>query len=178
MVRRVLVWRGLDEWTAESAEVTLEGDRLQARGVQIGADPSGYRLTYELDTAERYVTTRLSVRAEGDGWSRSLELRRNQEGEWRADGEPVDLDLAGALDCDLALSPLTNFMPIKRDAGGPEDYVMAWVSVPDLQVHRSEQRYEPIADGRVRFSSPGFTADLDLDDDGFVAYYPGIAERL
>ncbi len=88
------------------------------------------------------------------------------------------MDLAGALDCDLALSPLTNFMPIKRNGEGPGDYVMAWVSVPDLRVHRSEQRYEPLADGRVRFSSPGFTADLELDEDGFVAHYPGLAERV
>jgi uncharacterized protein len=178
MARRVLVWKGLDEWRAESAEVTLEGERLGVRGVQIGADPSGYRLEYELETAERYVTARLSVHVEGDGWRRSLDLQRSEEGEWRADGAPVDVNLAGALDCDLALSPLTNFMPIKRDAGGPGDHVMAWVSVPDLRVHRSEQRYEPLADGRVRFSSPGFTADLELDEDGFVAHYPGLAERV
>jgi uncharacterized protein len=178
MARRVLVWKGLDEWRAESAEVTVDGDRLQARGTQIGADQGGYRLDYELETAERFVTARLSVRVEGEDRRLSLELTRSQDGEWRADGEPLDLDLGGALDCDLALSPLTNFMPIRRERGGPADHVMAWVSVPDLLVHRSEQCYEPLSDGRVRFSSPGFSADLELDEDGFVARYPGLAERV
>ena len=60
--------------------MTLEGDRLRARGVQIGADPRGYRLEYELETAERYVTARLSVRVEGDGGSRSLELTEEPGG--------------------------------------------------------------------------------------------------
>jgi hypothetical protein len=54
---------------------------------------------------------------------------------------------------------------------------MAWVSLPDLKVHRSEQRYEHLAPGRVRFSSDGFTADLELDADGLVITYPGLARR-
>lgn len=45
-----------------------------------------------------------------------------------------------AIDCDLALSPLTNSMPVLRhrmlDGGGPLEFLMAWVSVPDLSVHR------------------------------------------
>ena len=90
----------------------------------------------------------------------------------------MDLDLAGALDCDLALSPLTNFMPIKRDAGGPADYVMAWVSVPDLQRAPLGTALRAARRGPRALLSPGFSADLELDDDGFVARYPGLAERV
>jgi hypothetical protein len=55
---------------------------------------------------------------------------------------------------------------------------MTWVSVPDLTVSRSEQRYEPIAPGVVRFRSGSFEADLEFDDEGFVVRYPGLAERV
>jgi hypothetical protein len=59
---------------------------------------------------------------------------------------------------------------------------MAWVSVPDLHVHASVQRYEHLrttaAGAVVRFSSGDFTADLLLDTDGFVADYPGLARRV
>lgn len=52
----------------------------------------------------------------------------------------------GAVDCDLGRSPLTNVMPVRRhrlhEAPGAVDFLMAWVSVPDLGVHRSRQRYE------------------------------------
>ena len=52
MPARMLAWRGLDAWRAEVAEVDLAEDRLSARGVQIGALPSPYRLEYELDTVD------------------------------------------------------------------------------------------------------------------------------
>ena len=57
---------------------------------------------------------------------------------------------------------------------------MAWVSLPDLAVTRSEQRYERIDDRRVRFVGldDGFTAELELDEDGLVVRYPRLAERV
>jgi hypothetical protein len=63
---------------------------------------------------------------------------------------------------------------------------MAWVSVPDLAVHRSPQRYtflRPIDDERnlVHFESlaeDGFNADIVFGADGFVLDYPGIATRI
>ena len=130
--------------------------RLTAAGTAIGFSPVPYRLDYKLETRLRFVTSGLLVEARGEGWSRSLDLRRHPSGRWTARTRTrgaVDLPAPGgdtsayksALDCDLALSPLTNSMPVLRhgllSAGGPIDFVMAWVSVPDLAVHSSPQRY-------------------------------------
>jgi uncharacterized protein len=171
---RFLVWRGLEEWLAEAAEIRLEDDRLSARGTQLGAEPRPYRVDYELTTGEGWITERLHVVA----GNRELDLRRG-EGGWTVDGEARP-DLASALDCDLQNSPVTNTMPILREDGGPADLVMAWVAVPDLEVHVSRQRYEPMDDGRVRYVSrdSDFTAELELDEDRLVVRYPRMAERV
>jgi uncharacterized protein len=171
----LLVWRGLEEWLAEACEVTLAGDRLHARGVQLGAEPHPYRVDYELSTGANWVTERLQVVC----GERSLDLVRAGDGSWTANGEPQP-HVQGALDCDLAFSPITNFMPARRLAGEPVDHVMAWVSVPDLAVLRSEQRYEPIDARTVRYVGldSDFTADLELDEDGLVMRYPRMAERV
>jgi uncharacterized protein len=175
VTRRLLVWRGLEEWLAEACEVVLEGDRLEARGVQLGAEPHPYRLDYELTTGADWVTERLLVSCE----ARSLDLVRAADGSWSANGEPQP-QVEGALDCDLAFSPLTNFMPARRLSSEPADHVMAWVSVPDLTVLRSEQRYEPIDERHVRYIGldSEFTAELELDEDGLVVRYPRMAERV
>jgi hypothetical protein len=177
--RRLVVWRGLEEWLAETCEVTLDGDRLHARGTQLGAEPHPYRVDYELTTAEGWVTERLAVTAHDAAGQRELDLRRAADGTWTANGAPQP-HVDGALDCDLAFSPLTNVMPARRLAGAPADHVMAWVSVPDLAVLRSEQRYEPIGARHVRFVSrdSGFTVELELDEDGLVVRYPRLAERV
>ena len=198
---RLLIWRGTDAWRVEAASVELARDGLVASGTQIGLDPLGYRLDYRLDASERFVTRSLMVHASGSGWSRRLELRRDGAGAWTCEASAegvVELPepggdaaaLAGALDCDLGLSPLTNLMPIRRSGldrrAGAEDFLMAWVSVPDLAVQASGQRYEHVratAGGSVvryvdRGLFDGFTAELELDADGFVVRYPELGERV
>ena len=175
---------------------------LAASGTQIGTDPLVYRLDYELATNTQFVTNALDVAATGEGWRRELSLRHDGSGEWtcgaNSDGD-VELPapgcdasvLRGALDCDLGRSPLTNVMPIRRLALDrrpvAEDLLMAWVSVPDLAVVPSAQRYEhvrraPDGSSIVRYVDrgefSGFTAELALDADGFVVVYPELAERV
>ncbi len=182
-MRRLLVWRGLEEWLAEAAEVRLEADRLEARGTQLGAEPHPYRADYELNTTAGWVTERLSVDVQDRDGERRLDLRRAADGGWSASGHARP-DLEGALDCDLAFSPLTNTMPMLRerlrDGEGPVDLEMAWVALPDLDIRRSSQRYEPIDGHSVRFVSrdSDFRAELELDEDGLVLRYPRLAERL
>jgi hypothetical protein len=174
-MRLFYVWQGLDEWRAESCTVELDEGGLEARGVQIGR---GHRLRYELRTDARLITEELLARVHTDAGERSLDLARESDGGWRSDGESLP-HVQGALDCDLALSPLTNFMPARRLGEEPADHVMAWVDVPSLEVLRSEQRYEPAGPGRVRYVGldHDFTAELVLDEHGFVIHYPGLAGR-
>jgi hypothetical protein len=200
-MQRLLLWRGIEQWLAEAASVDLTADGVRATGTQLGADPLPYRLDYALDAAAGFVTASLRVDARGDGWRRGLELRHDGSGRWRVEADAhggADLPppggdagaLAGALDCDLGLSPLTNLMPIRRHAlherPGAAEVTVAWVSVPDLAVTPDPQRYEHVRrDGRgavVGFASlgvhAGFASDVEVDRDGLVLAYPQLARRV
>ena len=147
-----LAWVGDGAPRMEVAHVELDGDRLAAVGTQLGA-------VYEL----RY---RLEPRA------LSLDV---------VGGRSVEVEIGDADFFDLGWSPLFNSLPVLRDGllvpGRPCDYVMRWVDVPSLEVSLSRQRYEPLGNGRVRFSAGPFTADIDFDEAGFVTSYPGIGIR-
>lgn len=150
---RTLVWRGLDAPRMEIARVERTDDALRANGTQIGV---AYELRYELAPE----VLRLEVVGERE----------------------LDVELEGRDFFDLAYSPLFNSLPVLRDdllaGGSAHDYVMRFVSVPELDVVDSPQQYEPVGAGRVRFRSGDFTADLDFDDHGFVIRYEGLAERV
>jgi hypothetical protein len=167
----------------ELAEVRLTESLLAASGVAIGCDPVPYRLDYSLVASEGFVTTGLRVEARGEGLHNTLDLWRSEEGRWIADGREL-AELDGALDCDIGLSPLTNSMPVLRHGllrdTGSFEFLMAWVSVPDLAVHASRQGYTGLGDGVVRFDSldGSFTAEITFDEDGLVLDYPGIGRRL
>jgi hypothetical protein len=136
----------------EVAHAERRGTELTAVGTQLGA-------VYEL----RYWLELDLLRLELVG-HRSLEI-------------PLD----DADFFDLGWSPLFNSLPVIRDglleSGAARDYVMRWVDVPSLEITTSEQRYEPLGNGLVRFRSEGFIADIQFDEQGFVVDYPGIARR-
>jgi uncharacterized protein len=184
VTRRAVTWRGVEEWLAEHVRVELADDGVSAEGVQLGAEPAPYRADYRLDATDRWMTRRLEVRISGESRQRALVLEHDGAGAWTIDGEPAPA-LAGALDCDLAFSPLTNLLPVRRHAlheagAAARDFAMAWVDVPSLAIHRSPQRYEPVRPGVVRFVAldSDFTAELELDRDGLVVRYPRLAERV
>jgi hypothetical protein len=192
-----LVWSGVEEWLAESASVELDGDGLSATGIQLGAEPAPFRVDYRLE-APGFVTRVLELRAASGGWRRHLLLRHDGSGGWYAEvddegdvaGGPWDgslPDLSGAFDIDIENSPLTNTMPILRHGfqrEGSGDFLMAFVTMPSLRVEPSPQRYEHLrrtgTGSVVRYISRDgdFTADLELDADGLLEFYPRLARRI
>jgi uncharacterized protein len=193
----MLAWTGPDPERIDVAHLRLDADRLSAHGSSITDD---YALTFHLHTGPRWITRRLDVRVGGDGWWRALTLHRDEGGNWTSrrldasSGEDPQVtdrghsDLADALDCDLALCPLTNTMPVLReqllDAARRGEHrwaelTMAWVAVPELEVQRSVQRYESgvaVAGGgaQIRFQSGEFVEHIEFDAGGVVVSYPSI----
>jgi hypothetical protein len=56
---------------------------------------------------------------------------------------------------------------------------MAWVEVPSLRVLRSDQVYRSGPPGTVLYRSRNRGhAELEVDTDGLVTLYPGLARRL
>jgi len=182
----VLMWQGYGAPALEIATVELGDGVLSARGSAIRAAPEPWTVSYELETTEDFVTASLSVTAWGADWARSLELRRGPDGAWRANPGGTLRGLEGALDCDLAYCCLTNTMPVLRNRlngrVGSVNLVVAWVSLPDLGVHVSRQRYTHIARASggavVKFESGRYAADVEFDAAGFVRDYPGLARRV
>jgi hypothetical protein len=199
---RMVIWRGLDAWRSEVVAMRLDPKGIEAKGSQGAVDPLPYRLDYHLQAPDDFVTRRIVLETQGAGWWRRLDLRRDGNGKWTAKtskrGKKVKLpdpggdmgSVKGALDCDLGLSPLTNLMPIRRSGlnrhPGAEDFLMAWISVPDLHVLASGQRYEHVRNDKegsvVRYVDrglfPGYKANLRLDRSGIVTVYPGLGKRV
>lgn len=204
-------WRGEDDPDRlDAATIIFARGKLRAHGT---SRTHLYALSWALETGDQWITKRLAAAVYGHGWARQLELERSEEGAWtaraKASGEDVPgetglppgidgaADLRGALDCDLALCPMTNTMPIRRlnlAPGAPEEdaatgeeslLTMAWVDVPSLRVYSSRQRYSKSSTAghsgnRVSFRSEArdFTAELTIDQHGVVTRYPGLARLL
>jgi hypothetical protein len=106
---------------------------------------------------------------------------------WRVDGAADDA-LAGCLDIDIAATPFTNTLPVKRlglAVGASADIDVVWVGVPDLAVERGRQRYTRLpAESGHRYEYLSLSGNvgppyvLTLDDDDVVIDYERFARRV
>ena len=198
-----LFWERRDPSGGEHVLVDARAG-VYARGPALAVDPIAYTCRYELQTDPAGTTSRFDVSTEGAGWARTVRLEL-AAGRWRVTtSEQGNLDAAltasghaggglpgtedpdllyGAYDVDLTGSPMTNALPIRRlnllkaEPGVAHRISVAWVIVPSLEVVQADQIYTHLSEGMIRFANETFSADLVVDDDGFVRDYPGLARR-
>lgn len=173
-------WRRVDEPGLELMALSREASRLHVQSALIhaGAEDFGIRYHWELDPAWRTRTLRIE---RTDAIEKSLLIERIGDTSWRIDGEDRP-DLAGCHEVDLSATPFCNSLAIRRlgEAGG--ELLALFVDAPALTCQPSRQRYEPLGPRAWSYVdkgvSAGFTARLDLDDEGFVEKYEHLFEAF
>jgi hypothetical protein len=159
----------------------------------VRADSGGFTASYRLVVGDDGTLTRLSVTSATAERERHLTINRTDDGVWLLDtgaGSGGSRgEFAGALDVDLAFSPMFNTIPIRRlglhRKAGEHTVPMVFVSLPELEVESVEQTYRTVSTldeetgyALVEFRSGDFVAELVVDADGVVASYPGLARQL
>ncbi|WP_344647977.1 putative glycolipid-binding domain-containing protein [Cryptosporangium japonicum] len=176
--------------------VVHAGRGLRAEGWTLGAAPEPYTCHYTVATDEDWATLSLELQTEGEGWARSLRMtRKSTRDEWKIrasetgtlNGSPAGSEyperIVDALDVDIAFSPLTNTLPIRRldllnqPVGTEFQLNVAFVELPSLAVIANDQRYVVAGDREIGYRSGDYRVQITVDPDGFVVDYPGLATR-
>jgi hypothetical protein len=176
-------WRPVAGDGLEHLDLRHDGDDIVAEGVIVGgrgAPPYGVHYRLVCDAAWRTRLLHIHTTA-----GRSLHLTADGEGHWAdADGRPQP-HLDGCIDVDLAGSPFTNTLPIRRLEPKPEDGVheltMVYIPFATFEPITDGQRYTCLQAGalyRYEAADRTFTADLPVDEDGLVTDYPGLFVRV
>ncbi len=173
-VRRV-AWRRSDGVEAdEHCTLTIRETGVSLVGTVLGAEAGiPVRIEYRVATDARGFTSAAQVRDLRGFEQRALVLGRDPKGSWTIDGSAARA-LKGCSDIDLACSPSTNTLPIRRlrlAVGATATIKAAWLRFPELTVQKVEQTYTRLDEATYRYSSPTFEAELTVDDDGLVATY-------
>lgn len=100
-------WYGVSTPSIECLHLTKERGTLRA--LSTGANHDGH-YAYAVTLTPGWVFRELTLHGYDD---RQLEVRRNRDGTWSVNQKPR-LDLKGAVDIDLAFSPFTNTLPVRR----------------------------------------------------------------
>jgi hypothetical protein len=179
-------WRAVRWLALEHLRLREDESGIQADALIVGSfDGTPLRLQYEVRCDHSWRTTAVAV----TDLSRDeqIVLTRQVDACWRDASGADQLELATAIDVDIAATPFTNTLPIRRlslGVGEAREITVAYVAVtPNLSFRPIRQRYTRLpADGkagRYLYESleSDFNRELITDADGLVVDYPGIWQR-
>jgi uncharacterized protein len=182
-LKRVVAWKSLLINGTEYCVLwhTDEGWLLKGTAVGVLKDQRPMLASYEIHCDDNWLTHRVQVERTIGSDVKTLSLSVENRAVWRSSGQELPV-LRGCLDIDLALTPATNTLPIRRlnlQVGSSESVIAAWVKFPELAVEPLSQRYTRLAKDRYRYeSNTGFSAEIVVDDLGLVITYPSGWERI
>ena len=181
--RRTIRWRPVGGTGLEHLSIEPEEGGIAARGViigELGAEP--YGVDYTIVCGPDWTVRQLDL---GTTAGMALSLTSDGKGSWRNhDGRPLP-EFDGCIDVDLAGSPFTNTLPIRRldwsRSSGPASLSVLFIPFDTFVPRREAQTYTALEGGRTfrnRSADGSFTADLTVDRDGLVRDYPSLFERV
>ena len=180
---RALIWHRMDEPGSEYFELRESSVGWTLAGsVVLVHEGQPFAADYTLHCDRQWLTREADIRLRRGGVEQSLSLRVDAQRRWWRGTEEVP-QFRGCSDIDLAFTPSTNTLPIRRlalEVGQGSDVTAAWVRMPDLSLVTLPQRYTRLTPSRYRYESNGgsFTAEVDADELGLVLNYPPGWERV
>jgi len=169
-----ILWRSDEFNSAErfTAGPTTGGWRLEGCVVvPVDGEPSD--IQYHVDLDAEWRTRRAVIEIHTAAGTRTINLAADGEGQWDVQGAPSQ-PLDGCIDIDLGFSPATNTLQIRRlglEVGEQHTLPVAWLSFPELELQPLEQTYTRLGPTRWRYASGTYSAELDVDPNGFVLRY-------
>lgn len=164
---QIRVWQRVDVPGLEICRISdglLEGDVV----VVDEGQPCALRYRIECDEAWRTIRARVEGFANGE----QVDITLAPDAQW----------IAGCVDVDLGLTPSTNTLPIRRlklAIGESADVSATWLQFPELQIVRLDQTYTRLASNLYRYATAhGFSANLEVDDEGLVTRYGDLWIRV
>ena len=133
-----------------------------------------FALRYTIDCDARWNFQRAEVVC----GQRRLDIVRDGE-QWRIDGALRD-DLRGCTEIDIAATPFTNTLPIRRlqlAIGEERAIAVVYIKPPALEISWMNQRYRRIDALNWAYSGGG-DYTITVDKDGLVTDYPPFFRRI
>lgn len=182
MAVTVIRWQGLQLNAREHLVLNEDDECITADSIYLsegGVDSFGVR--YHLVLNKDWTVRQFRSEVLGKK-SSELFLQRDENGRWTSGNEELS-ELAGTTDIDLAISPFTNTLPIRRlqlAPGQAADIVTAYVVYPEHSVMPDPQRYSCLSSRRYQFESvdTDFKRVIEVDERGLVTMYPDLFARI
>jgi hypothetical protein len=176
-----ILWRRLDTAGHDACRLLANDDGWRLQGTAVFRHGGAAAcLAYEVACDGAWHTLEGVVRGWADADALDFRVTRLPGGIWTLNDQIVP-QLDGCVDLDLAFTPATNLIQLRRvalEVGEAADVPVAWLDVFGGTLETLQQRYERRAVDEYGYEAPrlSYAEVLRVAADGFVQHYPRLWE--
>jgi uncharacterized protein len=181
---QVLMWRGTDPETQGFEYFTLQQnpDPVLEGTIVTFLEGQPTRIIYRLECTPDWKTRQVFVQQDRGDERQSRTLYADGNGTWRDDNGVLSIG-QGLVDIDLAVSPATNTLHLRRTGlavGETREVEVLWMQFPDLSLDRLPQTYKRTDATHIDYEAPtqAYADILEVDADMLVIKYGSLWQRL
>ncbi|MCZ4245804.1 putative glycolipid-binding domain-containing protein [Pedobacter punctiformis] len=176
-----LIWKGQDSIENFLFNATENG--YTAIGFVNGMDDhQPFCIRYKINISKDWKVKDIEIQSLTDEKKRVF-LSTDLNGNWYNENNKHCPEFNGCNDIDISLTPFTNTLPINRLGEKLKNRTrieVVYFKLPEFEIRKVIQYYSLLKPGLFKYEGvlKDFTADLPVDDDGFVIHYPDLFERI
>lgn len=177
-----ILWTGREYYSLENCLVnsTESGAIIDATIVGKYGEKL-YLVTYQIRTNPDWETVFAVITARHSDQVIHVEFEGDAKGNWTMNGETAE-QFSGCLDVDIAVTPFTNTLPIRRlqlKEQAPQQIRVIYFNILEQEIKPVDQEYTRLSETAYHYENitRDFEAKLMVDEQGLVVDYQGLFER-
>jgi hypothetical protein len=177
-----VVWRGSSGDSLEYCSFTEESGGIASSTIVGVHEGFPYLVRYTVITDQAWRTLSAEVECHYRGHIRHHHFESDGGGKWLCDGEP-DPRFDGCLDVDIAVTPFTNTLAVRRLQLAPGDVrviSVVYFDLLEMEIGALRQKYTCIDARTYHYENVprDFEARITVDECGLVTHYPSLFQRI
>ncbi|MCS3797392.1 putative glycolipid-binding domain-containing protein [Niastella sp. OAS944] len=177
-----ILWTGRAYYSLENCQVNEHENSAEITSTIIGSyEGKLYKVEYQIRTNARWQTVLLELTSQVNNKPQTIKLEGDEKGNWIYNGKEA-AQFRNCIDVDIAVTPFTNTLPIRRlqlQQGQSQEIQVIYCDILNQVIKPVSQKYTRLSNNEYHYENipNDFEATIKVDDSGLVIDYPGLFVR-
>ena len=183
-MQKSILWEGIANDTEEHCAVNFLDTGIIVRSeVEGWAETVAVYAEYTIKLDLQWNVREFEIEFHVSDHQHAFHLIADTAGNWTDKSGTAYPEFKECTFIDITLTPFTNSLPInnlRMTIGESREFDLIYIDVLEAQMRIDRQKYTKLSSNNYRFENDGgkFTADITVDEDGFVIDYPKLFQML
>jgi uncharacterized protein len=177
-----ILWTGREYYSLENCLVNHQENSAEISSTIIGSyEGRLYKVEYHIRTNAWWQTVLLELTSQVNNHTQMIKLEGDGKGNWTYNGKEAE-QFKGCIDVDIAVTPFTNTLPIRRlqlQQGQSQQIQVIYCDLLNQVIKPVSQKYTRLSNNEYHYENipNDFEATIKVDEYGLVVDYPGLFVR-